>query len=197
MPKDSQMVEGEGIPVRSHGQRREVIDLAEFDRYFDLADDLVKGESDRAKVLILAEVIEAELVEVIRSFLVSTNQKSDQLLDVALKDFGDRIDLAYRLGLISHPFWRDLHIICELKNDCVDRMESFDFEHGAIESSIMLLVRSVSRHNFAARPLQRMNMGERFVHVAKLCLAMLQAMSYTSKRLKEADKERIYQDLEG
>jgi hypothetical protein len=158
-------------------------------------EELVRGESARSKVLILTSVIEKELREYIRSFLVQPNQKNDVLLDNTIHEFEDLIDLAYRLGLISHTFWRDLQIIREVRNDCVDRLENFSFDQGAISSGINLLARSIGEQAFSVMRIGRMSTEYQFSFIARLYIVTLRSLMQSGGKLQEAGKERLYSEI--
>jgi len=53
-----------------------------------------------------------------------------------------KIDVAYRLGLISNKFSRDLHIISRIRNDFAHNIAGCDFQNPSVKSRIETLNRS-------------------------------------------------------
>lgn len=190
MPKDIQFVDARESGPRDNNSEHEETFAAR-----ERAEEIVKGETPRAVVLIYTAAIEQALQEAIRGFLVPSNQKDDSLLEVIANSFEERIDLAYRLGMISHSLWRDLHIFRDLRDDCLARIESFSFDHTAIQSSVAALVRNVGKQAFSGLPMTRMDTEARFTFLARLFLVHLQNFKNSTKRLPEAGRERLYAEL--
>jgi hypothetical protein len=192
MPKDIQFVEQ---PSNNSGGSKIVVNEREdFYGALERAEGLVKGESSRAKVLIYAAAIERTLLEVLRNFLVPSNQKEDTLLGAVADSFEAQVDLAFRVGLISQNLWRDLHIIRELRDDCYARIENFSFEHTAIRSSVSMLERNVGKQAFTGLPVLRMDTEDKFSFLARTFLVTLENMKNSPKRLNEANREKLYRD---
>jgi len=108
------------------------------------ADQFAK-ESDRAKVILSASMLETALDNLIRARLVPTPSSEDSLLDGAyapLSSFSAKIDMANRLGLVSTKFARDLHLIRRIRNEFAHDIESCDFGDTAIHNRCMELARS-------------------------------------------------------
>lgn len=191
MAKDIQFVEGE------NGARVGRIVVNERDEFFaalERAEGLVKGESPRAKVLIYVAAIERELQDLLRSVLVPSNQKEDVLLGKIASTFEAQIDMAYRLGVLSHNLSRDLHILRELRDDCYGRIENFSFEHGAIRSSVAMLERNVGKQAFTGLPVLRMDTEDKFSFLARTFLVTLESAKEKSGRFAEIRAEKLYRD---
>ena len=102
-------------------------------------------ESDRASVILSVAMLDKALETVIKTHLVPTASSEDSLLEGAyapLSTFNARIDLAYRLGLISIQFCRDLHTIRKIRNDFAHNIAGCSFEDSTVRSRITELVRS-------------------------------------------------------
>lgn len=100
-------------------------------------------EGDRASVILSEAMLDRALETIFKAYLVPTNSAQDSLLDGAyapIATFSARIDLAYRLGLISARFCRDLHIIRKIRNDFAHNISSCNFEDSAVRSRITELV---------------------------------------------------------
>lgn len=192
MAKDIQFVEqSDGKLV---GGKIIVNEREEFFAALERAEGLVKGESPRAKVLIYVAAIERSLQEVLRNVMVPSNQKEDTLLGGAISTFESQIDLAFRIGVISHNLWRDLHILRELRDDCFGRIENFSFEHGAIKSSVAMLERNVGKHAFTGLPVLRMDTEDKFSFLARTFLVTLDNTQERVGRLSEAKVEKLYKE---
>ncbi len=191
MAKDIQFVEqpGERTGSKIHVNERE-----EFFAALERAESLVKGESPRAKVLIYVAAIERSLQEVLRNVMVPSNQKEDTLLGSAISTFESQIDLAFRIGVISHNLWRDLHILRELRDDCFGRIENFSFEHSAIKSSVAMLERNVGKQAFTGLPVLRMDTEDKFAFLARTFLVTIDNVQEKVGRLSEAKVEKLYRD---
>lgn len=192
MAKDIQFVEGENVPVK--GSRILVNEREEFFAALERAESLVKGESPRAKVLIYVSAIERSLQEVLRNVLVPSNQKEDILLGKIASTFEAQIDMAYRMGVISHNLCRDLHILRELRDDCYGRIENFSFEHGAIKSSVAMLERNVGKQAFTGLPVLRMDTEDKFSFLARTFWVTLENIKEKIGRFSEAKTEKLYRE---
>lgn len=164
----------------------------EFFASLERAEGLVKGESPRGKVLIYVSAIERALQEVLLAVLVPSNQKDDTILGSVASTFEAQIDLAYRVGVISHNLCRDLHILRELREDCYGRIENFSFEHGAIKSSVSMLERNVGAQTFAGLPVLRMDTEDKFAFLARTFLVTLENIKQKAGRFNEAKTEKLY-----
>lgn len=111
----------------------------------DLFDAEFSKESDRAGVIISVAMLDRVLETFLKAYLVPTDSAEDSLLDGAyapIATFSAKLDLAYRLGLISTKFCRDLHIIRKIRNDFAHNISSCSFEDSVVRSRIIELVRS-------------------------------------------------------
>lgn len=192
MAKDIQFVEGDG--ATSAANRIVINEREEFFAALERAEGLVKGESPRAKVLIYTAAIERTLQDVLRNVLVPSNQKEDMLLGKTASTFESQIDLAFRIGVISHNLWRDLNILRELRDDCYGRIENFSFEHGAIKSSVAMLERNVGKQAFTGLPVLRMDTEDKFSFLARTFLVTLENTKERVGRFNEAKLEKLYRE---
>lgn len=89
------------------------------------------NESPRGVVLIGTAFLEEKLRELMIATLVPNPSASDTLFDGPNSAFGSlssKIDGAYRMGLISNTFCRDLHVIRRIRNEVAHEPQSFRFE---------------------------------------------------------------------
>ena len=109
-----------------------------------------KGESDRACVILAATLLDTALEALLRTRLVPNASNTDSLLDgstAPLASFSARIDMAYRLGIISPQFARDLHIVRRIRNDFAHNISGCTFEDTSVRDRVMELSRSTGTTN--------------------------------------------------
>lgn len=93
----------------------------------DLADDLesinrttqdVLEKSDRIRAVLLGTQIDHLLLRLLQTYLIPKKGKNDRLLDGSgfAGTFSARIELAFRIGLISPDWYHDLKIINEIRD---------------------------------------------------------------------------------
>jgi DNA-binding MltR family transcriptional regulator len=108
-------------------------------------------ETDRAAGVLVVTLFDKALDSLLRNFFVPCPSGSDDLFDginAPLSSFSSKINMAFRLGLISHQFCRDLHVIRKIRNDFAHDVHNCNFENTKVKSRIMELIRSCNRiHN--------------------------------------------------
>lgn len=122
----------------------------DFDAVIRLQSEL-KDESARGVVLIATAMLEEALRELLLAFLVPNASAADTLLDGPNSPLGTlsaKIDAAYRFGLVSHSFCRDLHLIRRLRNEVAHQPKGFKFEDPGSEQRVVALSQS---HGLFAR----------------------------------------------
>ena len=90
-------------------------------------------------------MIENALETLLKSFLVPTDSADDSLFAgsyAPLSSFSAKIDMAYRVGLISSRFCRDLHLVRRIRNDFAHNVMSCSFEDATVLSRVLELSRS-------------------------------------------------------
>lgn len=111
----------------------------------DRLEQELKTESDRGAVLIAGAMLEEALRNLLLTHLVPAASSTDTLLDGPNSPFGTyaaKIDGAFRLGLISPKFARDLHIIRRLRNDVAHAPKGFSFSDPHARERVMQLCKS-------------------------------------------------------
>ena len=109
-----------------------------------------QGESDRACVILSATLLDTALEALLRARFLPNAVSTDSLLDgsnAPLASFSARIDMAYRLGLISAKFARDLHIIRRIRNDFAHNISGCTFEDTSVRDRVMALSQSSGTNN--------------------------------------------------
>jgi len=121
----------------------QIFDIAEKQR--DFLFDQFQKESDRAAVILVVSIIDENLTTILKSYLVPNPSSSDSLFDNAmspLSNFSSKIDMCYRLGLISGKFARDLHIVRKIRNSFAHDIYGCSFDNGSVISRIRELENS-------------------------------------------------------
>lgn len=77
-----------------------------------------KEESDRAAVVLGAAKLDSLLAQILDRFLLPSLSSNDELLegDSPLATFSSRINVCYRLGLITSDFAKSLHLVRRIRN---------------------------------------------------------------------------------
>jgi DNA-binding MltR family transcriptional regulator len=104
-------------------------------------------ESDRACVIVTASILDELLRELLVAHFLPTTATDDALFDVPnapLATFSSRIITAYRLGLISNKFARDLHLVRKIRNDFAHSIQGCEFDDSRVHARVLALSRSNS-----------------------------------------------------
>jgi hypothetical protein len=155
------------------------------------------GQKNRAKVLVFASAIESDLGELFAKYFVgSAGIKDDRLIDPkksSSMDLSVKIELAYRLGLISHRLRNHLNMIREFRNDCAHLENDFDFDEGNNKSRInsaFLELGSKTQETF--NPKSSNSYEEKFETFSSLCILMIQNQIDNIQKTREQSQEVIY-----
>ena len=107
-----------------------------LDRHFELQDTLLEfarlfrdEANDRVLAIVGGTFLDTQLEHLARSFLIEEKSEVDKLLsyDQPLGTFGNRIRMAYCLGLISKTIRDDLRLVAKIRNRFAhDLVCSFD-----------------------------------------------------------------------
>ena len=132
---------------------KEVVNIEEEEKdhqwQFKFLINQFSKESDRAAVILVASIINENLETLLKSYLVPIPSAHDTLFDSAtspLSNFSSKIDMAYRIGLISGKFARDIHIVRKIRNAFAHDIYGCSFENGSVKSRIRELENSVSNN---------------------------------------------------
>jgi DNA-binding MltR family transcriptional regulator len=89
----------------------------------------LNNESDRACIILAGSIIDDVLYKIFDRYLVSFPSSNDPLFNNngALSTLSNKIDLAYRFGIISNQMCKSLHSIRKLRNICAHEYESITF----------------------------------------------------------------------
>jgi DNA-binding MltR family transcriptional regulator len=116
----------------------------DFDAVLRLYEELDK-ESDRGAVLVAGAMLDEALAGLLLTHLVANPTATDPLFDgpnAPLQSFSSKIDAAYRMGLFSDRFCRDLHVIRRIRNDVAHRAAGCSFQDTSITDRVRALTAS-------------------------------------------------------
>lgn len=102
-------------------------------------------ESDRAAVILSIAMLEQTLETLLKTRLVSISSSEDPFIEgqnAPISTFSAKINLAYRIGLISPQFSRDLHILRKIRNEFAHNVSHCNFENTIVQNRIIELMRS-------------------------------------------------------
>jgi hypothetical protein len=107
-------------------------------------------ETDRAAAIVGAAILDSALESVLKSYLVkSSHPKNDSLFEgpnAPLSSFGSKIDMTFRLGLISEQMSKILHIVRRIRNSFAHDVVNCDFKNKQVVSLIDELTTLIFRN---------------------------------------------------
>ena len=121
-------------------------------KWDDILENEFAKESDRAAAILVCSLFDNALVTLIRNTLVACPTNDDNLIDnpnSPVSTFSSRIDLVFRLGLISAKFCRDLHLFRKIRNEFAHNIQGCTFSNSSVHSRIIELAKSsgfIDRH---------------------------------------------------
>ncbi len=94
-----------------------------------------RSESDRAAAIVGAALLDAQLEQLIASFLIDELKEIGVLFDFTgpFGSFGARIRVAFSLGLVSRDEYDDLKIIQAIRNDFAHHLHGLSFAEQSIK----------------------------------------------------------------
>ncbi|MCX6177777.1 MAG: hypothetical protein NT163_00080 [Chlorobiales bacterium] len=113
--------------------------------YCDILHSEFEKETDRASVILTGSIADELLRTLLSARLIPVTSSSDELFDganAALGTFSSRIEMSYRIGLISVKFARDLHLIRKIRNEFAHNIHGCSFEDARVKSRVTELSNS-------------------------------------------------------
>lgn len=110
--------------------------------YYDILQKEFESESDRAAVIVAASMLDELLRTLLMARLIPVSSATDELFDGAnapLGTFSSRIEMAYRIGVVSVKFARDLHLVRRIRNDFAHNIHGCSFEDTRVRSRVIEL----------------------------------------------------------
>ena len=176
-------------------------DLVTFEKAFKERFDQVtiglKDESDRAKVIIVAAHLDQLLDEMLRLALVPCSSSNDPLFDgpnAPLANFSNRIDLSYRLGLISEFAAKSLHLIRKIRNNFAHGITGCSFDDQSIKSRIEELYRlhRIDDKHTELKDSFPDSIKGRFIMSVIMLIGVIQETSHLVKPRQQKQPEWLY-----
>jgi hypothetical protein len=115
--------------------------------YYELFHKEFAKESDRACVIVAGAMLDELLRSLLLAYLVPSTTSDDPLFDTVnapLATFSARIEIAFRCGIISQRFARDLHLVRKIRNDFAHNIRDCNFDDTRVRSRVLALSRSNS-----------------------------------------------------
>ena len=135
--------------LRIEGRQDEMQDGAERrpEQHWQHLTEEFQGESDRAAVLVAAALLDLNLEDLLKAFLISEDREVERLLGTSLATMGNRMRMCYCLGLVSYNELRDLRIIKEVRNYFAHNLYvSFDDPRVKKDCAQFRLIRRIMPH---------------------------------------------------
>ncbi len=150
-------------------------------------------ESDRASVIVSASIFDNSLRDLLRQHLVPNASSADELFDgtnAPLATFSAKIAFAHRVGLISAPFARNLHLIRRIRNEFAHNIHGGSFEDTSVRNRVMELYKGQKYKNSGnGNPLSPKGARGDFLIVCVWMVWVLTSRLESTKPLKEATLE--------
>jgi DNA-binding MltR family transcriptional regulator len=150
--------------------------------------EVLQRTAQAAHVLVTAGLIEDELEKLLK--LAGRKLDKDTTGRVfkfrgPLGDFSGKIDIAYMFKLIEEPFWRDLHVIRQIRNSFAHTTQHLDFDANRIATNCRRLSNWRKGENQAC-----------FFEKAAECANAIRHKSSTLMMAKALEEPSIQQDSE-
>lgn len=157
------------------------------------------SDSDRAAVVLGAAKIDDILSRILSARLVRrVDEKSDELLNAngPLGTMSARIDMVFRLGLISKEFRRSLHLIRKIRNTFAHDLEGCSFETSSIKDQTRELYAPYEGRLFTKRFMQRFGSLDSSPIRFRTVLAIhMHRLKMISELVKQIDGNEAYPPL--
>ena len=130
-------------------------------------DSFINGltnERDRATVILVAAKLDLSLSQLLQKHLIPVPVSKDELLepDGPLSNFGPKINMAYRLGLIDALFSHSLHLIRRIRNSFAHEVEGCTLNSGAHRDRVKELISPVENLELFTKLCDTLKKNNRF-----------------------------------
>ena len=162
--------------------------------------EMFSKESDRACVILTVSFLDELLTLCLRMRLVANPNAIDSLFEggnAPFSSFSSKIDVAYRLGIISNRLCRDLHLVRKIRNDFAHNIEGCHFSDQKVHNRVRELRNAFSdlidvfRTEKTVKLYQPGDRGD-FQFCCSWMIDYLYKLSRASKPLAEASLEWAY-----
>jgi hypothetical protein len=162
----------------------------------------LKGESNRAAVIIISAHVDSLLEEIIKSYMIPSPNATDALFDgqnSVFANFSNKIDISYRLGLISAPLCRSLHIVRKIRNEFAHDMMGKSLDSPEIKSRIGELLKLSTIDAImpgVAAAAEEKHKGGAFVLILLGLIAILESIYTNTSHKSPAGPEFLFKNLD-
>ena len=107
-----------------------------YNKWMQLVRDELDGRSDRATIIVMATIIEAQLQTLLEAFLVDCDESKKLFKrESALSTFSSKIDMCYCLGIISTHEYKTINILRRIRNGFAHdlKVRYFDKDQSTID----------------------------------------------------------------
>ncbi len=150
--------------------------------------DLSATESSRAKIIIAASYLDDLLGRLLnKKMLLPATSREDSLFDAnrPLYNFGPKIDLAYRLGLVSGELSGVLHMVRRMRDDCAHSHDEIDFDDEALRDRIDNLHHRLDKKLIASDKTAEQKFKRIFLNCALVLTLKIQQVSSVGEMSRE------------
>jgi hypothetical protein len=132
------MAEEKEVPANEAAERPNYKGLPGFLAEVIEKNNLAKSETPRANIIVAASYVDELLTKLLKKLFIKPPSSEDKLFDSfgPIYNFGSKIEVAYRAGLISSDFAFVLHQIRKMRDECAHSHEVKDFNMGRLKDLI-------------------------------------------------------------
>lgn len=105
-------------------------------QHIDLLRNEFKGASDRAIAIVAGAFLDEVLTDLLREFLVPDAASDKKIFEGTgfLSTFSSKIEIAFRLGLVSNKEYKTLHTIRSIRNEFAHKLSELSFSTQSIKA---------------------------------------------------------------
>lgn len=114
-------------------------------QFDELVDEILDEKNDRSLIILCSSIIDEQLFEILKSYLITPIKKDDDLLkgDSPLSTFSSRIKMIYRIGIIDSSFKDILENVRKIRNQSAHNVQ-FSFSTPPIKDHLLTLKKSLT-----------------------------------------------------
>ncbi|MGA2463020.1 MAG: MltR family transcriptional regulator [Thermodesulfobacteriota bacterium] len=169
-----------------------VLNEEQIDYINEVLHDL-SHETDRAAAVLVGAEIDRVLGKILERFLLPVRSKASSPLleqDGPLGNLASRIELVYRLGLVSTTMHRELHLLRKIRNLFAHRVKGVAFDVLPVSDLVKSL--HVPQWLLGGNPAMAQPLGTRksqFIVSGATAVAWLTSLANKVERRKESENE--------
>ncbi len=124
---------------------------------YDNTSKVLKGESDRGAVLIAAAMLELGLEKLLSAKMLPSTATKDPVFDNngALGTFSSKIEMSYRLGVITRKQKDMFNIFRKIRNDFAHSADNISLDHPKIRDRLFAAIEGHKVKDYFFKQLQQ------------------------------------------